>query len=39
MDGDIKVKNGSAIERFTEIGLEFADGTTLEADVVIFSTG
>ena len=39
IDGDVKVKNGSAIARFTENGLAFADGTTLEADVVIFATG
>lgn len=39
IDGDIKIKNGSAIERFTEKGLKFADGTELEADIVVFSTG
>jgi len=39
INGDVKVKNGSAIARFTENGLQFADGTALEADVIIFATG
>ena len=39
INGDIKLKNGSAIERFTEKGLKFADGTELEADIVVFATG
>ncbi|KAF8133236.1 hypothetical protein EV363DRAFT_1397474 [Boletus edulis] len=39
IDGDIKIKSGSAIERFTEKGLKFADGTELEADIVVFATG
>jgi len=39
INGDIKLKNGSAIERFTENGLKFADGTELEADIVVFATG
>ncbi|KAH0828140.1 hypothetical protein J3R83DRAFT_3828 [Lanmaoa asiatica] len=39
INGDIRIKNGSAIERFTEKGLKFADGTELEADIVVFSTG
>lgn len=39
IDGNIKIKNGSAIERFSEKGLKFADGTELEADIVVFSTG
>ena len=39
IDGDIKLKNGSAIERFTEKGLKFVDGTELEADIVVFATG
>ncbi|KAG6375656.1 hypothetical protein JVT61DRAFT_3226 [Boletus reticuloceps] len=39
INGDIKLKNGSAIERFTKKGLKFADGTELEADIVIFATG
>ncbi|KAI9571544.1 hypothetical protein HD554DRAFT_2016499, partial [Boletus coccyginus] len=39
INGDIKLKSGSAIERFTEKGLKFADGTELEADIVVFATG
>ncbi|EIW83441.1 FAD/NAD(P)-binding domain-containing protein [Coniophora puteana RWD-64-598 SS2] len=39
IEGHIKVKNGSAIESYTETGLRFADGTELEADVVVFATG
>ncbi|KAG5640708.1 hypothetical protein DXG03_007477, partial [Asterophora parasitica] len=38
-DGKIKLKSGSAIKRFTESGLDFEDGATLDADVVIFATG
>ncbi|KAG6371188.1 FAD/NAD(P)-binding domain-containing protein [Boletus reticuloceps] len=39
INGDIKLKSGSAIERFTEKGVMFADGTELEVDVVVFATG
>ncbi|KAF5382247.1 hypothetical protein D9757_008944 [Collybiopsis confluens] len=39
VDGKIKLKTGSAIERFTPTGLKFEDGTELEADVVVFATG
>ncbi|KAH7889081.1 hypothetical protein F5I97DRAFT_2006620 [Phlebopus sp. FC_14] len=39
IDGAIKLKSGSAIERYTESGLKFADGTELEADVIVFATG
>ncbi|KAG6370029.1 hypothetical protein JVT61DRAFT_12548 [Boletus reticuloceps] len=39
IDGDIKIKSRSAIERFTEKGLKFVDGTELEADIVVFATG
>ncbi|KAG2073996.1 FAD/NAD(P)-binding domain-containing protein [Suillus decipiens] len=39
IDGHIKIKNGSAIESFTENGLRFADGTELQGDVVVFATG
>ncbi|KAG1861489.1 hypothetical protein C8R48DRAFT_711748 [Suillus tomentosus] len=31
--------NGSAIESFTENGLRFADGTELQADIIVFATG
>lgn len=39
IDGDIKIKSGSTIESFTENGLRFADGTELQADVIVFATG
>jgi hypothetical protein len=39
INGDIKIKNGSAIECFTENGLRFVDGTELQADIIIFATG
>ncbi|KAG1901989.1 uncharacterized protein F5891DRAFT_1218974 [Suillus fuscotomentosus] len=39
IDGNIKIKNGSAIESFTENGLRFADGTELQADIIVFATG
>jgi len=39
INGDIKIKNGSAIESFTENGLVFADGTELQADIIVFATG
>ncbi|KAG2109807.1 hypothetical protein DEU56DRAFT_715132, partial [Suillus clintonianus] len=39
IEGGIKVKNGSAMESFTEHGLRFADGTELQADVIVFATG
>ncbi|KAF8835468.1 FAD/NAD(P)-binding domain-containing protein [Paxillus ammoniavirescens] len=39
INGDIKIKSGSSIERLTETGLKFADGSELEADVIVFATG
>jgi len=39
IDGHIKIKSGISISEFTERGLKFADGSELEADVVIFATG
>ena len=39
IDGKIKLKNDSQISRFTKSGLLFEDGSTLDADVVIFATG
>ncbi|KAI3605508.1 flavin-binding monooxygenase-like protein [Moniliophthora roreri] len=39
IEGRIKLKNGSQIKEFTETGLIFEDGTTLDADVVVFATG
>ena len=39
IDGKIKLKNDAQISRFTEKGLEFDDGSTLDADAVVFATG
>ncbi|KAF8893477.1 hypothetical protein BD779DRAFT_1506493 [Infundibulicybe gibba] len=38
-DGKIKLENKSQIERFTEHGLKFEDGSELKADVIICATG
>ncbi|CCL99946.1 uncharacterized protein FIBRA_01971 [Fibroporia radiculosa] len=39
IDGEIKLKNDSQIERFTKTGLRFTNGSELDADVVLFATG
>ncbi|EIW65341.1 FAD/NAD-P-binding domain-containing protein [Trametes versicolor FP-101664 SS1] len=39
IDGKIKLKNDSVIKRYTPTGLEFEDGSTLDADVIMFATG
>jgi len=39
IDGKIKLKNDAQISRFAEKGLEFEDGSTLDADAVVFATG
>jgi putative flavoprotein involved in K+ transport len=39
IDGEIKVKSGADIERLTESGIRFVDGTEINADVVIQATG
>jgi hypothetical protein len=41
IDGKIKLKNDAQISCFTEKGLEFEDGSTLDADAVtvVFATG
>ncbi|KAJ7178918.1 hypothetical protein C8R46DRAFT_1071884 [Mycena filopes] len=39
IDGKIKLKNDSLIERFTPTGLRFENGSELPADVVVFATG
>jgi cation diffusion facilitator CzcD-associated flavoprotein CzcO len=39
IDGKIKVKQGQEIARVLEHGLEFEDGTKLDADEIIFATG
>ncbi|KAK4613299.1 putative indole-3-pyruvate monooxygenase [Fulvia fulva] len=38
-DGKIKVKHGQEITEITAHGLSFADGTSLEADEIVFATG
>ena len=38
-DGKIKMKSDSPIASFAKKGLMFADGSTLEADVIVFATG
>ncbi|KAI6132858.1 hypothetical protein EV401DRAFT_2221114 [Pisolithus croceorrhizus] len=37
--GNIKIKSGCSIQRFTSVGLEFDDGSEMGCDVVIFATG
>jgi len=39
LEGKIKIKSDTHIEKFTETGLRFQDGTDLAADVVILATG
>jgi NAD(P)H-nitrite reductase large subunit len=39
VDGKIKLKNDSSIERFTKTGIKFQNGSELQADVVVFATG
>jgi hypothetical protein len=39
IDGKIKLKNDARIARFLPKGLEFDDGSTLDADAVVFATG
>ncbi|KIM53187.1 hypothetical protein SCLCIDRAFT_1158567 [Scleroderma citrinum Foug A] len=39
IDGKIKLKSDGPIARFTPTGLLFEDGSTLDADVVLFATG
>jgi cation diffusion facilitator CzcD-associated flavoprotein CzcO len=38
-EGKVKIKQGVEIDSFTETGLRFADGSELEADVVVMATG
>ncbi|KAJ7069046.1 hypothetical protein B0H15DRAFT_871291 [Mycena belliarum] len=37
--GEIKVKSGSEIVSVTPTGLAFSDGTTVDADVIVYATG
>ena len=39
IDGKIKLKGGTPIKRFTKTGFEFEDGSTVDADVIMFATG
>ena len=39
IDGQIRVKSGVEIERLTPTGIRFADGSEIEADAIIQSTG
>ena len=39
VDGKVKLKNDSLIKQLTEGGIEFENGSTLPADVVILATG
>jgi thioredoxin reductase len=39
VDGKIKVKQGQEIAQILPHGIEFADGSTLDADEIIFATG
>ena len=39
IDGKIGLKNDSAIKEFTKAGLNFEDGSTLDADLVVLATG
>ena len=38
-DGHIKVKSDAKAIGFTETGLEFDDGSTLDADIIVLATG
>jgi cation diffusion facilitator CzcD-associated flavoprotein CzcO len=38
-DGKVKVKSDALPTAYTETGLEFSDGSQLDADVVVFATG
>lgn len=39
VNGKIKIKQGQEIAEVLEHGMRFADGTTLEADEIVFATG
>ncbi|KAG5350732.1 hypothetical protein C0989_009490 [Termitomyces sp. Mn162] len=39
IDGKIKLKNDSTIAAFYQNGIEFANGSRVEADVIIYATG
>ena len=39
IDGKIKIKSDSELEKITETGVLFKDGSHLEADVIFLATG
>lgn len=39
IDGKIKIKNDSQIASFTKTGLQFENGSTVDADVILYATG
>ncbi|EJU00435.1 FAD/NADP-binding domain-containing protein [Dacryopinax primogenitus] len=39
VDGKIAIKSGMPIVSYTPTGLAFADGTTLDANLIVFATG
>ncbi|KAH8817494.1 flavin-containing monooxygenase [Xylogone sp. PMI_703] len=39
IEGSIKIKGNATLTEFTPSGLRFADGSSLDADVIIFCTG
>ena len=39
INGEIKVKSDSALAGFTPTGLVFKNGSTIDADVIVFATG
>lgn len=39
IDGEIEVKSGVSVERLTETGIVFSDGSEIDVDVVIVCTG
>ncbi len=38
-NGDIKLKSGVEVKRITENGIEFSDGSELDADLIVLATG
>lgn len=39
MNGDVKLRSGVEIERFTKTGVLMADGTEVSADLIVLATG
>ncbi|KAJ8517970.1 hypothetical protein ONZ45_g4911 [Pleurotus djamor] len=39
INGNIKIKQGVEVERFSDNAVSFTDGSSIEADAVIFATG